>query len=217
MREKVIQKILEEKIVAIVRGMEEEKILPLAEALYNGGIRFMEVTFNLKEPDNYAATARAISSIVAQFGKDMYAGAGTVVTPELVDIAGEAGALYIISPNTEVEVIKQTRKRGLVSIPGALTPTECFVAYSAGADFVKLFPAGDMGVGYLKSIKAPLSHMKFIATGGITEKNIPDFLKAGAAGFGVGGNLVNKEWIDAGEFDKITNLAKRYLEATGVN
>jgi len=213
MREKVIQKTLDEKLIAIVRGMEEDKILPLAEAFYNGGIRMMEVTFNLRQPGSNSATARAIQAVADRFAGDMMIGAGTVVTTELVDIAYKAGALYIVSPGTDVDVIRHTKELGMASMPGALTPTECLTAHNAGADFIKLFPAGTMGPGYIKSIKAPLSHIKFMATGGVDEKNIPDFLKAGVDAFGVGGNLVNKKWIDAGEFDKITELSKRYVEA----
>lgn len=211
MRETVIQRTLDEKLIAIVRGMEEKKILPLVEALYNGGISMVEVTFDLRDLDNYSATARAIQSISARFGKDVLVGAGTVITAELVDMAREAGALYIISPNADAEVIRRTRELGLVSMPGALTPGECLAAHSSGADFIKLFPAGEMGPGYLKALRAPLSHLRFLGVGGINENNIPDFLKAGAVGFGVGGNLVNKEWIDANEFSKITALARRYV------
>jgi len=213
MREKVIEKTLEEKIIAIVRGMEEDKILPLAEAFYEGGIRMMEVTFNLRQPGSNAATARAIQAVADRFAGDMMIGAGTVVSTELVDIAYKAGALYIVSPGTDVDVIRYTKELGLASMPGALTPTECLTAHNAGADFVKLFPAGEMGPGYIKSIKAPLSHINFLATGGIDEKNIPDFLKVGVSAFGVGGNLVNKAWIEAGEYNKITDLAKLMVEA----
>ena len=97
-------------------------------------------------------------------------------------------------------MIKRTRELGLVSMPGALTPSEIMTAHRAGADFVKLFPAADMGPGYLKAVRAPLNHIKLMAVGGINEKNAGDFLAAGAAGVGVGGNLANRAWIEAGEF-----------------
>ena len=213
MHKAVIQKILDEKLIVIVRGMQEEKILPLTEALLNGGVRLMEITYNLSMPDNHRATAQAIKAVADRFKEDMYIGAGTVASPTLAEMAKEAGALYIVSPNTDADVIRRTVELDMVSIPGALTPGECLTAHNAGADFIKLFPAGEMGAGYLKAIKAPLSHLRFIATGGIDLNNIPDFLKAGAAGFGVGGNLVDKTLIEAGEFDKITELAKRYIEA----
>ena len=207
-----VQTIMEHKLVAIVRGMEEDKILPFAEALYKGGIRMIEVTFNLKSPEDLTTT-RAINAISSRFGKDVWAGAGTVVSPKMVERAKEAGALYIVSPNTDPSVIARTKELNLISIPGALTPSECMDAHNAGADFIKLFPAGSLGPDYLKAIKAPLSHLHFVATGGINEKTIPAYLKAGASGFGVGGNLTNKEWIDAGDFHKITELAKAYVEA----
>jgi len=213
MRETIIKRMLEDKFIAIIRGMEEEKIVPLAEALYNGGFRCIEVTFNLREPDNYAQTARSIEAIVKRFGNDVLAGAGTVVSPELVDIAADAGAAYIVSPNTDVDVIRQTLKRGLISVPGALSASECMTAHNAGADLIKLFPTGSMGVGYLKSLKAPLSHLKFVATGGIDENNFKEYLQAGAVCIGVGGNLINKDWIAAGEFEKITDLAKKFTTA----
>jgi len=206
------QIILDHKLIAIVRGMEEDKILYFAEAILKGGLRMIEVTFNLREPESLA-TPRAIKAISDRFGKDMWVGAGTVVSPELAEKAGDAGALYIISPNTDKAVISRTKALGLISIPGAMTPSECLEAHNAGADFIKLFPAGDLGPDYLKAIKAPLSHLHFLATGGISEKHIPAYLKAGASGFGIGGNLTNKEWIDAGEFNKITELAKAYVQA----
>ena len=110
-------------------------------------------------------------------------------------------------------VIARTRELGMVSMPGALTPTEIVKAYNAGADIVKVFPIGNLGAGYLKAVKAPLSHIPMAAVGGVNEKNAADFIKAGAAGLGVGGNLVNKEWIANGEWDKITALAQAFTDA----
>ena len=215
MREKVIAEVLRGKLIAIVRGMDEEQILPIAMAIREGGIRMLEVTFNQANPDSFASTARSIQAIRKEFGEDGYAGAGTVITAEQLELAAEAGAQYIIAPDANVEIIKKTRELGLVSMPGAMTPSECVAAHNAGADFVKLFPLGNLGAGYLKAIRAPLSHIKFLGVGGINEKNAGEFLKAGAVGFGVGGNLVNKEWIDAGRFDLITGLAAKYVEAVG--
>jgi 2-dehydro-3-deoxyphosphogluconate aldolase/(4S)-4-hydroxy-2-oxoglutarate aldolase len=213
MREQVINRILEKKIIAIVRGLGKSQILPLAEALCKGGISMIEVTFNQAKPETFAETAEAVKSIREELGGQVYAGAGTVITLDQLKMAADAGALYVISPDTNVKIIGKTRELGLVSIPGAATPTECASAVNAGADFVKLFPAGGMGVSYFKAIKAPLSHIRFLGVGGIDIESIPDFLAAGMLGFGVGGNLVNKEWIDRAEFDKITALAARYVRA----
>ena len=207
MREDVIACILNKKIIAIVRGAEEQKILPLAEALLKGGIGMIEITFNQKDPESYSSTVRSIKAIRKQFGGNVYVGAGTVLTVEQLTMANDAGAMYIISPHTDVQIIQKTRELGLVSIPGAMTPSECMTAHNAGADFIKLFPLGELGPGYFKALKAPLSHLRFLGVGGIDEKNIPGFLSAGIDGFGVGGNLVDKTLLKNGDFGKITELA----------
>jgi 2-dehydro-3-deoxyphosphogluconate aldolase/(4S)-4-hydroxy-2-oxoglutarate aldolase len=215
MREKVIQRILETKIIAIVRGADEELILPLGEALTAGGITMMEITFNQAKPDSFGATLRGITGIREHFGDRLLAGAGTVLSEAQVDQARDAGALYIISPNTNPAVIRRTRDLGLVSLPGALSPSECVAAHEAGADFVNLFPAADLGTGYLKALTAPLSHIKFLAVGGITGQNAAAFIKAGARGLGVGGTLVNKEWMAGGHWEKITDLARQLVTSLG--
>ncbi len=138
---------------------------------------------------------------------------GDAVALEQAEMARDAGARYIISPNVDPAVIKKTRAMGLVSMPGAMTPTEAHAAHAAGADFVKLFPAGVLGADYLRAMRAPLGHLLYLAVGGVNEKNIPAFMAAGAEGFGVGGNLVNREWIEAGAFGRITDLARKYVDA----
>ena len=212
MRETIIQKVLEEKAIAIVRGASVEDCLKVADALYEGGIRFMEITFNQKNPDSFKDTAAAIKGVSEKYAGKMYIGAGTVTSPELVEIAANAGALYIISPDTNPEVIKKTRELGLVSMPGAVTPTEVLLAHRSGADFVKLFPIGTFGPAYIKALCAPISHVKMLGVGGVNEDNAAEFMKAGVVGVGVGGNLANKKWIDAGEFSKITETARKLVE-----
>ncbi|MDR0730272.1 MAG: bifunctional 4-hydroxy-2-oxoglutarate aldolase/2-dehydro-3-deoxy-phosphogluconate aldolase [Treponema sp.] len=213
MRDKVIGRILEDKIIAIVRGTDEELILPLGEALLAGGITLMEITFNQAKPESFTATLGGITRLRERFGDRLFVGAGTVLSEAQVDLAGEAGALYIVSPNTNPLVIRRTRDAGLVSLPGALSPSECISAHEAGADFVKLFPAADLGTAYLKAIRAPLSHIKFLAVGGINETNAAAFIGAGALGLGIGGNLVNKDWMACGQWGRITDLARHLVEA----
>lgn len=213
MREQVIQNILTYKVIAIVRGVYGEDCLHLAEALYAGGIRLLEVTFDQAKPEDHQKTADTIGLLCENLGDKMDFGAGTVTTPELVTLTKNAGGRFVISPDTNESVIRATIDAGMVSIPGALTPTEVLSAHRFGADFVKLFPAGDLGSGYVKAVHAPLNHIQLLAVGGVNEKNIGAFLAAGAVGVGVGGNLVNKNWIAAGEFDKITALAKEFMQA----
>ena len=208
MRDQVIQQIEQEKIIAIVRGVGPEQCMKVADALYAGGIRLMEITYNQKDPASFQATADAISAITKAYEGRMFVGAGTVTTTELVELTAKAGGKFIISPDTNPDVIRRTRELDMVSMPGALTPTEIMTAHRAGSDYVKLFPAGDLGPNYVKAVRAPISHVKMTAVGGINEKNMADFLKAGVCGFGIGGNLANKAWIEAGEFDKITETAR---------
>lgn len=213
MREEVIRSVDKEKVVAIVRGISPDKILRVAEALYNGGIRLMEVTFDQTKPDRFSDTCDAIAAIAKEFKGRMYVGAGTVTSPKLAEMAHEAGALFIVSPDCNPETIKRTRELGMVSMPGAMTPTEILAAHEAGADYIKLFPVGNLGAGYVKAVRAPISHLKMLAVGGVNAANVKEFLDAGCCGAGIGGNLANKKWIEAGEFDKITEVAKEICAA----
>ena len=213
MREQIIKMVEEQKVIAIVRGVEPEKCLEVAKALYAGGIRMIEVTFDQKNPERQWETAESIRRISEYFEGQIAVGAGTVTSEKLVETAAAAGARYIISPDTNEAVIKRTRELSLVSMPGALTPTEVLNAHRWGADFVKLFPVGSFGTGYVKAVKAPLNHIRLLAVGGVNADNIADFLDAGCCGAGVGGNLVNKKWIEAGEYGKLTKAAEELLAA----
>ena len=216
MREQLIQRVLDKKIVAIVRGVYGEDCVKLAQALYDGGIELLEVTFDQSKPDELNRTSDSIKLLVQRLGDKMVFGAGTVTTLEMLELAKNAGAKFIVSPDTNEEVIRATVAAGMVSMPGALTPTEIVTAHRWGADFVKLFPAGTQGTAYFKAVTAPLNHIRMLAVGGVNEKNIADFLAAGAVGAGVGGNLVNKTWIKNGEFDKITAVAKEFVKNAGL-
>lgn len=209
MREQVIEQINQHKIIAIIRGAEPEQCRKMARAIYDGGFKLMEITYDMKAPASWQTTADLIGELAKEYEGRMLVGAGTVTCVELVEMTAKAGGTFIISPDTDVDVIKKTRELGLVSMPGALTPTEIKTAHNAGADFVKLFPADSMGPKYIKAVRAPLGHIKLVATGGVNEKNLADFLAAGASGAGIGGNLANKAWADAGEYDKITEVARQ--------
>ena len=213
MRDRIIKSVKEKIIIAIIRGMEPEHAVPLGKALYEGGNQMMEVTFNQACVDHFSSTLKAIEKLKEELGDHALVGAGTVLTKEQVDLAEGAGSSYIITPSTDPEIIRYARQNEMVVIPGAMTPSEAVIAWNAGADFVKLFPAGNLGASYVKAIRAPLSHIPFLAVGGINEKNIPEFLKAGVVGFGVGGNLVNTEWVRNGELEKVTDLARIFVDA----
>ncbi|ONI44132.1 2-dehydro-3-deoxyphosphogluconate aldolase [Candidatus Epulonipiscioides gigas] len=210
MKQKVIDCILEHKVIAIVRGVGEEDILETAKALYDGGIKLLEITFNQKDPNTLENTKKLIKLVSDKYGDKICVGAGTVMNIKQAQTAFDGGAKYFISPNTNIAVIHKANELGAVSIPGALTPTEAQNAYEAGADFVKLFPAGDLGTGYIKSVCAPLNHIPFLAVGGINSNNLADFMKTGIKGVGVGGNLVDLKIIKNKYFKKLTELAKEY-------
>lgn len=211
MRETVISEILKHKIIAIVRGLEQKQAVALADALYEGGVRLIEVTFDQRSQE-HSATTEAISCIRERFGDKMHVGAGTVLSLQQLEQARQAGAEFIISPNVDRAVIEKTRELELVSLPGALTPTEIVTAYACGADMVKVFPAASMPVSYLKDISAPLPHIPLLAVGGVNAENMMQFLKAGAKGVGVGGSLVNKALIEKGDMAGITALARTFTD-----
>ncbi len=206
-----INAVLKEKIIVIVRGVESEKLMPLAEAMYNGGIRLLEITYSMDGSVTDQETANNIKALSEHFKGKMLIGAGTVLTKKQVKLTKQAGGKFIISPDTNPEIIKYTKRNGLVSMPGALTPSEATLAYRSGADFVKLFPIDSLGSGYVKAIKAPLSNIKLLGVGGINKNNIKEYLNAGCVGFGIGTNIVNKEMLKNDDFDGITELAREYI------
>lgn len=213
-KEEIIKAVETEKIIAIVRGVEKEKLIPLAEALYQGGIRLLEITYSADGSVSDEQTALNIKTLVEHFGDRMYIGAGTVLTKEQVRLTRGAGGCFIISPDTKEEVIKETCRCQMVSMPGALTPTEICTAHDFGADFVKLFPITSMGPEYVKAVKAPLSHIKLLAVGGVDLKNMSDYVKAGVCGFGLGSNIIDKQLLAQNDWEGITILAKKYVNVT---
>lgn len=210
MREQIIETIERNKIITIVRGVKSDKLIPLAQAMYDGGIRLLEVTYSADGSICDEETAKNIEMLSKHFDGRMFIGAGTVITEKQVELTKKAGGKFIISPDTFEAVIKKTRELEMVSMPGALTPSEIQAAHRYGADFVKMFPITNLGVDYVKAVKAPLSHIKLLAVGGIDENNMSEYLKAGISGFGIGSNIVSKKLIDADDYAAIAELAKKY-------
>ena len=213
MREEIIKKVLEKKVVAIVRGVYGEDCLKLAKALHAGGVDLLEVTFDQSKPKSLSRTSDTVKLLCRELGEEMVFGAGTVTSLEMLKLAVDAGAKFIVSPDTNEEVIKATVAAGLVSMPGAMTPTEILTAHRYGADFVKVFPTSNLGAAYIKAICAPLSHIRLLAVGGITAENIPDYRRAGVCGFGVSSNIVREDALAQEDYAAITALARRYTAA----
>jgi 2-dehydro-3-deoxyphosphogluconate aldolase / (4S)-4-hydroxy-2-oxoglutarate aldolase len=201
-----IDHILQNKIVAIVRGIEPSDVIKIAHALLAGGVNTMEVTLNS------SGALSVITQLTKEMKNKMLIGAGTVLNATMANEAIDAGACFIISPIVDEETIKATKKRGAVSIPGAYTPTEIYKAFSMGGEIIKVFPASS-NVNYIKEVRAPLPQIPLMPTGGITLQNIQEFKKAGAVAFGIGGSLVDaKQKITEEYLQKITDTAKSFMQ-----
>jgi len=202
----ILNAIKKYKITAIVRGTEAEKATEVARSLYAGGIRLIEVTFNTE------GAAEMIAAIKKEMGDKMHIGAGTVLDSETAKQAIYAGAEFILSPSTDRGMIELCNTYGKVAIPGIATPTEAVKAMKMGAEIIKFFPAAASGSNYMKSIKGPLDHVEIIAVGGINLDNAREFLDKGAVGLGIGSSLVNNDYIENNDFDKIENKARDFTD-----
>ena len=201
-----LEQIFDHKIVAIVRGAEPTDVLKIAEALYAGGIRLMEVTLNSP------GAIELIRELNVEMESRMLIGAGTVLNVEDASKAIDAGARFIISPIVDLPTIQFTKQNKIVSIPGAFTATEIHYAFSNGADIIKVFPASS-NHNYIREIRGPLPHIPLMPTGGITVDNIGEFVKVGAVAFGVGGALVDtKKPATVEHLKQIKEKAKRFVQ-----
>lgn len=215
--EKLLEHLLDKKIIAIIRGITEEHlILKVGEALTAGGVTFMEVTFSSDDMRAASYTLNAIKALKKYYGDEIHVGAGTVLSLVQLEQAVAAGAEYIISPNVNLDIIKRTKELGCLSIPGAYTPTEVQLAWENGADLIKIFPAGSLGARYFKDLKAPLRHIRMAAVGGIGINDIKEFTEAGAEAFGIGSNLVSVDNVNSGNWEQITAVARAYNDAVQV-
>jgi 2-dehydro-3-deoxyphosphogluconate aldolase/(4S)-4-hydroxy-2-oxoglutarate aldolase len=206
-QEQGLEELRRTRIVVIVRGLEQQYMMNLAEALHAGGIRVMEVTLNSP------GALEAIRQLQDKLGERMYIGAGTALDVEDAERALAAGASFLVTPNMEEDVIRLAVQRGVPIFPGAMTPTEVVKAWKAGATAVKLFPSASLGIGYIKELQGPLGHIPMIAVGGVKEDNIRQFMDIGCHAVGIGGSLVQLDDIRAGRLDVITEKSRRLLAA----
>ncbi|WP_094603676.1 KHG/KDPG aldolase [Sporomusa silvacetica DSM 10669] len=202
---KVINAIEQTGIIAIVRGTKQTEILQIANALYDGGVRVIEVTCNTP------GYLDMIEALAAEMGKKMFIGAGTVLNPITAQLVIDAGAQFVLAPDLNPEVIRLMHEKCKLTIPGVATPTEIIQAHRLGVDVVKLFPAGALGVRYLKEIRGPLNGTAIIPVGGINMGNVAEFAQAGAFAVGVGGELIDKNAIAEGNYSVITDKAKNFI------
>ncbi len=211
-REEIIKDFEKNKIVVIMRGFTSDQLVNAVDAMEKGGIKLVEVTFDQTGKIDDQTTAANIRTLKECFEGKVRVGAGTVMTAEQVEIAYNAGAEFIISPDCYEPVIKKTRELGMVSIPGAFTPTEAANAHRHGADFVKLFPNSEVKISYFQALSLPLSHIMFLAVGGVTAENLTDYFKVGAKGVGVATAIADKKAITEGDYAEITRRAKLFTD-----
>ncbi|WP_096199023.1 bifunctional 4-hydroxy-2-oxoglutarate aldolase/2-dehydro-3-deoxy-phosphogluconate aldolase [Bacillus sp. FJAT-45350] len=202
-----LQQIKDNGVVAIIRGANPKSILSIAGALKDGGVKTLEITVETPR------VLPLIEEVASKFGDELIVGAGTVLDPETARAAIMAGAQFIFSPTVNVETIRTTKRYGVISIPGALTPTEILTAYENGADVIKVFPANIFGPNYLKDIHGPLPQVPLMPTGGIDLHNLTDYIKAGAVAVGLGGSLVKKQDVTEQSLEELRQKASQFVEA----
>ncbi len=204
-----LSQVLESKIVAIIRGANPNNVLKIADALCKGGVKALEITMNSPK------ALSVIEEVADKIGDQVLVGAGTVLDAQTARSAISAGAKFIISPTLDIKTIRTTRKYGVVSIPGAYTPTEVLKAYSYGGDIIKVFPASN--AGYIKDIRGPLPQIPLMPTGGVNLDNIHEFHKAGAVAFGIASALVDtKQEITDDYLQKLTEKASQFIRAVSI-
>ena len=199
------------RFIAIARRVPADRIVPCAAAVVEAGVSFLEITFDPSDPDTRRDTAAKVLAVRKEFPQ-LHIGVGTVLTVEFADAAADAGAEFLVAPNTKAAVIDQAHKRGLPMIPGAYTPTEIAAAYDAGADLVKIFPVAPGEEAYVKNVMSPLSHIPFIVTGGVNPATIHAMLGTGAVAVAAGATILRADLVAAGNYAEITALARKHLE-----
>ena len=197
---KIRQTVIENPILAILRGVDDEMLFDYAEAIMSGGVRFFEITLN---------SPGALSQIRAlrqRFGNEIKLGAGTAITVDRAKAALKAGAEFLLSPSTNEDVLAFCESEGVPMLPGALTPTDVSICVRHGFHTIKLFPAASMPMNYIKNLKGPFDNTEYVAIGGVNAQNMTDFIKNGYLGVGLGSNILprdaveNRNWRAASDY-----------------
>jgi 2-dehydro-3-deoxyphosphogluconate aldolase/(4S)-4-hydroxy-2-oxoglutarate aldolase len=201
------QRVLEVGIVPVVRAASPQQAMAAVEAVCAGGIPIAEVTMTVP------GAVEVIAELVKSVGKDVLVGAGTLLDAEAARRCLDAGAEFLVSPGFDLATVQLANRENKLMMAGALTPTEVIQAWRAGSDFVKIFPCGNLGgPKYIKALKSPLPQVPMVPTGGVNLQTAGDFLRAGAAALGIGGELISAAILKSGNLNEITELAKQYVE-----
>lgn len=201
-----LRQLIDTGVIAVIRADSGDQLVNVCRALSAGGVQACEITMTTP------GALEAITQASRELDKSALVGAGSVLDAETARAAILAGARFIFSPVLNLDVIQMAHRYDCVAIPGAMTPTEIFTAWSAGADVVKVFPANHFGPQYLRDVHGPLPQVKLTPTGGVDLTTAADWIKAGAVAIGVGSSLVKKELINGGKWDELSALAKQYVD-----
>lgn len=206
-KQQIVQHIEELGLVPVVRASSADEAMQAIDAIKAGGVNVLEITMTVP------GAVRVIEKVADKYGSDVLVGAGTVLDPETARACLLAGAQFIVSPALNLDTIALCHRYSAPICPGVLTPTEVITAWSAGVDFVKVFPCGSVGgASYVKNLKGPFPQVKIIPTGGVSLKTAQDFIKAGASALGVGTDLVDVKAIREGNAQVVTDRAKEFIQ-----
>src|SRR5829696_922092 len=203
----IIKQIRDTGVIPVVRATTADEAMRVIDAIREGGISVFEITMTVP------GAVALIEQVAGRYGKEALVGAGTVLDAETARACISSGAQFVVSPSLNTGTIEYCRSQDVAVMPGALTPSEVVQAWNAGADFVKVFPAGAVGgASYIKALKAPLPHIEIVPTGGVSLTTAGDFIRAGAAALGDGTDLVDLKALREGNAKLITDRAKQFLE-----
>jgi 2-dehydro-3-deoxyphosphogluconate aldolase/(4S)-4-hydroxy-2-oxoglutarate aldolase len=206
-KEEITNKVKEYGLLAVIRGPSAELTIKMVDALIAGGVKGIEITYSTPQ------AASVVRNLAQRYGAEILLGMGTLTRPEQAEEATRAGATFLVSPICQVELVKAMLDTGLAVMTGALTPSEVFQAYTLGSSIVKIFPGSLTGPGYIKALRGPFPYIPMMPTGGVSLENIGEWFAAGAVAVGAGSELCPKQLAEAGEFDKISANARRFVEA----
>lgn len=206
--ETIKNQIAENGVLAVLRGVDEEKVVPVARAMHDAGVGALEVTADdTRTYEKIAAIDRELADT------DAIVGAGTVLDAASAQSVIDAGASFVVSPHTDAEVVRVCNRHGVLSAPGVMTPTEAVTAIDAGADVLKMFPASTVGPGHIGALQGPLGDVDVIPTGGVSRDNVADYFDAGAVAVGAGGAIVDYEAIARDDMDQVRETAAAFVDA----
>jgi 2-dehydro-3-deoxyphosphogluconate aldolase / (4S)-4-hydroxy-2-oxoglutarate aldolase len=209
-RREVLEKIKALGLLAVIRGPSEELTIQMVDALVNGGVYGIEITYSTPNAE------KVVERLAHKHGDDILLGMGTVTDPAQVESAKAAGAKFLVSPVCEPELVKTMVASGLACMAGALTPTEVLQAYRLGADVVKIFPGSLGGPAYIKALRGPFPNIPLMPTGGVSAANVQEWFAAGVVAVGAGSELCPPAMAKAGKFAEISQLAAEFVAVVRV-